>query len=245
MNTIRFMTYHVNRGRGADGRTDWERVAKVIAAAAPDVAAFQDVGGGEDANPLRRYGEKLGMAWYGPDRAGSNGFLSYYPIRSVKEFSLGAGGTCLAGDLDFKGKRVHLFNVRLDPSPGRLRWQLGSLLGEELLGNDALPCPTVVMGDFASTMWGMSGLSLGSSLRQARRPIWSATYPARLPLVARDRVYLRGQIRVVDSRIIRSALSRQASSHLPHLLTLQIGDTASYLRLEKIKGAPLEPAAGC
>lgn len=243
MYTIRVMTYHIHRCRGVDGVTSAERVAEVIGEGAPDVVALQDIDAGEREGQLGRLSDLLGMGHYGPERSGSNGFLSYYPMRGIREFSLGGDGVCVGGDLDFRGRRIHIFNVRLDPAPERRRWQLARLLGEDLLGSPSLVCPVVVMGDFSGSLWA-SGLGLFSSLKQAKRPLWSGTYPSRFPLIARDRVYLCGRIRVVDTRILRGSRAREASTHLPHLLTLQVGDPGSYLRLTKLKRTPMEPAAG-
>jgi len=242
MYTIRVMTYHVRRCRGGDGITSSERVAKVIGEGAPDFVALQDLDSNGDDGQLRRLGEYLGMAWYGPIKRGSNGFLSYYPLRGIREYSLGGDGVCLRGDLDFRGNRIHLFNVRLDSRPDWRRLQLANLLGEELLGNRSLACPIVVMGDFSSLQWA-GGFGLSASLKQAKRPLWSGTYPARFPLVGRDRVYLCRQIRVIDTRIMRGHQAREASSHLPHLLTLQISDPSSYLHVKKMSRSSMEPAA--
>lgn len=243
MYTIRVMTYNVRRCRGADGITSSGRVAKVIGDGAPDLVALQDLDAGGRDCQLRRLGERLGMSWYGPIKTGSNGFLSYYSLRGIREYSLGGGGVCLRGDLDFRGQRIHLFNVRLDSRPDWRRPQLASLLGEELLGNRALGCPIMVLGDFSILHWA-GGLGLSASLKQAKRPFWSGTYPARFPVVARDRVYLCKRIKVIDTRIMRGQQAREASLHLPHLLTLQISDTASYLHVKKMSRSPLEPAAG-
>ncbi|NIQ93031.1 MAG: hypothetical protein GWO11_01480 [Desulfuromonadales bacterium] len=244
MNTIRVMTYHIHRCRGVDGVTSAERVAEVIGEGAPDVVALQDVDAEAGKGQLDRLGDLLGMCRYGPVKPGSNGFLSYYPMRGIQEFSLGGEGICVVGDLDFRGRRIHLFNVRFDPAPEKRRWQMARLLGEDLLGRRSQACPVMVMGDFTGTPWA-SGLGLFSSLKQAKRPVWGGTYPSRFPVIARDRVYLCGRIRVVDTRILRGGRAREASTHLPHLLTLQIGDPGSYLRIAKLNNTPMEPAAGC
>ncbi|MFO7983270.1 MAG: endonuclease/exonuclease/phosphatase family protein [Desulfuromonadales bacterium] len=243
MYTIRVMTYNIRRCRGGDGVTSSGRVAKVIGDGAPDLVALQDLDAGGRECQLSRLGERLGMSWYGPIKTGSNGILSYYPLRGIREYSLGGDGVCLRGDLDFRGQRIHLFNVRLD---SRLEWrrrQLASLLGEDLLGNRALACPIVVLGDFSNLHWA-GGFGLSASLKQAKRPLWSGTYPARFPVVARDRVYLCKRIKVIDTRIMRGQKERVASAHLPYLLTLQIRDTGTYLHVKKMSRAPMEPAAG-
>ncbi len=244
MTTIRVMTYNIQCCRGNDGRVDPDRVREVIGAGAPDIVALQEVNPAADGNQLRYLGERLGMRCFAGPCQGSNAFLSYYPLRGVQEYDLGSGGFCLRADADLSGKRLHLFNLRLDSAPGPRRRQIDCLLGPTLLGNRSLTCPTLVLGDFADVLWGPGNVSLTMELRKARRPLWHATYPSWFPLVGRDRAYLRGDVRIVDSRIERGPLARQASSHLPLVLTLQVTDPRKYLRVEKLNRNRMEIAPG-
>lgn len=242
MTTLRIMTYNIQGCRGADGRTDLERIGRVIGEGAPDIVALQEVD--TDNDQLGRLAERLGMRQYGFPGGGGNGFLSYYPLRGIQEFDLGDGGCCLRADADIQGKRLHIFNLRLDAHPARRRRQVASLLGPDLLGQASLACPTLVLGDFADLIWGAGNLHLTLMLRKARRPLWSSTFPARFPLVGRDRAYLRGELRIVDSSIGRSSLARQASGHLPLILTVQITDPRTYLRVEQLNAGQMKIAPG-
>ncbi len=191
-----------------------------------------------------RLAERLGMRRYGLSRYCANAFLSYYPLKGIQEFELGEGGCCLRADADLNGQRLHLFNLRLDSAPSARRRQISVLLGPDLLGNAALGCPTLVLGDFADLLWGPGNINLTLVLRKARRPLWSSTYPARFPVAGRDRAYLRGELRIVDSNIPRSPLARQASTHLPLSLTVKITDPRTYLRVEKLHPGQMKIAPG-
>jgi endonuclease/exonuclease/phosphatase family metal-dependent hydrolase len=241
--TIRIMTYNVQRCRGGDERFDPDRILRVIGASAPDIAALQDVDVSQNQDQLRYLSERLGMRRYGCSRPGANAFLSYYPLKGVQEYDLSERGCCLRADADISGKRLHLFNLRLEGTSGRRR-QIAKLLGPELLGNDSLICPTLVLGDFADLWWGAGNMSLTKELRKVRRPLYSATYPARFPLSSRDRAYVRGEIRILDSVIERTPLARQASSHLPLILTVQVADPRTYLGVKKINHNRMEIAPG-
>lgn len=243
MNAFRIMTYNVRQCRGSDGQIQLDRVLQVIAEAAPDIVALQDIGHGED-DQLSLLGSRLGMKAYGNFRSGGNGFLSYFPLISVREYELGEGGCCLRADLDIAGKRIHLFNLRLDHDPGRRQLQVSHLLGPELLGSPSLACPVLVIGDFADFGWGAGNLALLLSLRPVRRPWWRATYPARFPLFGRDRAYLRGDVRILESSILRSLQARKASNHLPLTLTVQVTDPRHFLRLQKLGRNRMEAAPG-
>jgi endonuclease/exonuclease/phosphatase family metal-dependent hydrolase len=74
--------------------------------------------------------------------------------------------------------------------------------------------------------------------------MWRATYPARCPLFARDRAYLRGPVRVLDGAINRGYLARQTSNHLPLTLTVQVTDTRRYLPFAELAGQRMEAAPG-
>lgn len=240
MTTLRVMTYNVRRCRGRNGDLDPDRTVSVIGAGAPDVVALQDV----SPDQLAYIAERLGMKSYGGFRPGGNAFLSYHVLKGIREYDLGDGGCCLQADMDVSGKRLHLFDVHLSFAPGRRYHQIASLLGPDLLGNPKIVCPSLLLGDFADVLGWMGNISLSLSLRRAPRLLWNGTYPARFPLLGRDRAYLRGDLRVVDSRILRSPLSRKASSHLPLILTIQVVDPRTYLRVEKMGRSRMEIAPG-
>jgi endonuclease/exonuclease/phosphatase family metal-dependent hydrolase len=121
---------------------------------------------------------------------------------------------------------------------------VATLLGPELLGNPSMICPALILGDFSDYFWGAGNLELASILRRTRQPLWRGTYPARYPIFGRDRAYLRGAVRVLDASINRSYLARQASTHLPLTLTVQITDTRRAVRLRQLTGGRMEAAPG-
>jgi len=238
VNTIRIMTYNIQRCRGGDGLTSLDRVLQVIEEGAPDVAALQEV----DGPLLTEMAKRLGMRSFGEPTGSGVAFLSYFPLKGVQLFDLAAGGRCLRGDIDLSGKRMHLLNLQF-ASVVRQR-QIDQLLGPNILGNPSLTCPTLVLGDFADRWSGAADMRLTLQLRRARGLFWTGTYPARFPLLARDRAYTRGGLRIVDARILRSGTARKASGHLPLILTLQPIDTRSYLKVEKLNSNRMEIAPG-
>lgn len=240
MTAIRIMTYNIHGGLGADGKVEPDRVLQVIGEGAPDIVALQEIDAASGREHLSFLAKRLGMRAY--DHAGcGNAFLSHYPLRGIRAFDL-SGGCCLRADLDVGGKRLHLINLRLDAAARH--GQMARLLGPDLLGSRSLACPVLLLGDFADLGVGPASAYLSGHLRRARGPLWGATYPSRLPLVARDRAYLCGDLRVVDARIPRGMLARHASTHLPLILTVQICDPRAYLKLEKLGRGRMEIAPG-
>ncbi|MDH3997642.1 MAG: hypothetical protein OET90_02280 [Desulfuromonadales bacterium] len=244
MATARVMTYNIQHCRGGDGQVNPDRVLNVIADAAPDIIALQDVGATHHADALPYMAERLGLEVYRDLSGGPQAFLSYFPLRAVQRFDLGYGGECLKADVELGGKRLHLLNVCLDTFPRFRSHQVARLLGEELLGNPSMICPVLLVGDFADYFWGAGNLELASVLRRTRRPLWRGTYPAHYPLFGRDRAYLRGGVRVLEASVNRTFLARQASSHLPLTMTVQITDTRRSVRLTQLAGGRMEAAPG-
>lgn len=244
MKAIRIMTYHVHRCRGGDGRTDPERIAEVIRQAAPDLVALQDVNGEKDRGQLAYLAAQLGMQSFGQDRSGGNAFLSLIPLKGVQEYSLARAGCCQRADIDIGGQRLYLYNLRLDPGFYRYRQQVRALFGPELLGRHSAQCPQLLIGDFADPLSAALLFNCLGTMRRTPTPLWSATYPARLPLLDRDRGYMRGGLRILDCSVLHSSLAREASSHLPITFIVQIADPRLYLRLGGLKNRRMEIAPG-
>jgi len=244
LNTIRIMTYQVDGCRGSDGTVSTDRILDVVAEGAPDIVALQGVDAERNGGQVALLARQLGMTWYANHRQGANAFLSYYPLSAIQEYTLGANGTCLRADTSIDDKRLHLFNVCFDPRPGRRLQQVNHLLGPELLGHRSLVCPTLLLGDFGDLSWGAGNMNLALTLRKARRPWWPGTYPARCPVFGRDRAYFKGELRIVETSILRSQIARQASSHLPLILTVQIKDPRTFLRSENLAPGRMEVAPG-
>ncbi len=244
MSTARIMTYNIQRCCGSDGQVIPDRVLNVIADAAPDIVVLQELGPVQHADILPYLAERLGLDAFRDVTGGPLAFLSFFPLKAVQKFELGYGGHCLRADLELGGKRLHLLNVCLDSFPRFRSLQVAQLLGPELLGNPSLVCPALILGDFADYFWGAGNLELASVLRRTRQPLWRGTYPSRCPVFGRDRAYLRGAVRVLDASINRSFLARQASTHLPLTLTVQVTDTRRSVRLRQLAGGRMEAAPG-
>lgn len=225
---LRIMTYNVRRF--CCHRDGLAAVQAVIAAAAPDIVALQEVDPGSD-DELQILAARLGMRFYvAPGRCG-NAFLSYYPLHHLQSFSLSEHGCCLRAELDFAQKRMHFYNVRIDGA-WQHQQQIDSLLGEDLLGAKHLGVPALILGDFGDHRRGGINWDLLLALRRATKPLLHGTYPAWLPLLARDRAYILGDLRVLAIEVVRNRLARQASSHLPLLLTVEISDLRKYLQIK-------------
>jgi endonuclease/exonuclease/phosphatase family metal-dependent hydrolase len=220
------MTYNVRHF--CHHRDGLAAIAAVIAASAPDIVALQEID--SCGNDLQVLAQRLGMRLYvAPGRCG-NAFLSYYPLHHLQSFSLSDQGCCLRAELDFGKKRMHFYNVWIDGARQH-KEQIDSLLGDDLLGAQHLGIPSLILGDFGDHRRGGINWELFVALQRVTRTLVHGTYPAWLPLLARDRAYILGELQVLAVEVVRTRLARQASSHLPLLLTVEITDLRKYLKI--------------
>ena len=224
---LRIMTYNVRHF--CCHRDGVSAVLAVIAAAAPDIVALQEIDASGDGE-IQILAQRLGMRLYvAPARCG-NAFLSYYPLHHLQSFALSEHGCCLRAELDFGQKRMHLYNVRLEGARQHQE-QIDSLLGDDLLGAQRLGVPALILGDFGDHRRGGINWDLLRALQRVTKPLMHGTYPAWLPLLTRDRAYILGDLRVLATEVVRNRLARQASTHLPLLLTVEITDLRKYLKV--------------
>ncbi len=112
MNTLRILSYNIHHGEGTDGAVDLARVAAIIAAIKPDIAALQEV----DCNmprtsrvdQLRELAEQTQMTGLfgcaldrGADGHYGNAILSRLPVKSYANYPLpGEPRAVLAAEID-------------------------------------------------------------------------------------------------------------------------------------------------
>jgi endonuclease/exonuclease/phosphatase family metal-dependent hydrolase len=224
--------------RGTDGRRDPERVARVIADLAPDLAGLQEVGGPPapgDRDPAQHLGRLTGMvSAFGPTaplrgQPYGNAILSRHPIEATRVYDLSVPGReprgCLRADVVLPATRVHLFSAHLGLSWRERRRQAALLLSADILRDAALAHPLVLVGDFNSVG------ARAAVPRFLRRQLLDAaraagneapTFPSRFPLLRLDHCYVAPALAVREVEVIRSPAARLASDHLPLLVELEL-----------------------
>lgn len=230
------MSYHINNANDAHGRPAPGLSAEIIRAQQPDLVLLQQIGGAGGQSSIWRLAEKVGLEAYGPDTEESSAFLSRKPLTNIRNIPLGYGCYCVRADYQHEEERVHLFNLALSMDPWQRNKQLHVLFSEQLVNNPSLPCPSIIAGDFGLPLLGESLTQLSGHLRRARYPLWKSTYPAKVPLWGRDRIYFKGAIRALAGHIIMTADARKASTHLPLVLTVETSDTRQTLKIKKHTG---------
>lgn len=224
---LRIASYNVHGCVGGDGLADPARVGAVIAELGCDTVGLQEV------NYLGALAATSGLApvegrphlWH--DRHVGNALLTSRPVLAVRHHEYGLPDceprAALDVDLDVDGTRVRVIVTHLGLPPAERRYQVKKLL--TLIKHSPPDVPVVVLGDINE--W----LPLGRPLRWmhallGRSPA-ERSFPARWPLLALDRVWVRPRSSLVAFKAHRSKLASRASDHLPVKATIHVQTRAA------------------
>lgn len=215
-------TYNIHACIGADGRFEPERIVQVLRELNADVVALQEVEHHDvDGCDLLDYlAAKTGLtAVAGPTllrktRHYGNAILTRLPILAVNRVDLTLPGHEARGALDItldgNGRRVQVVATHLGLRPWERRQQVRELLKLFNIGSASI---YVLMGDLNE--WFLWGRPLRWLHAHFKRSPHCATFPARWPLMALDRLWVHPRKRLAKVEVHASDLARVASDHLP------------------------------
>jgi endonuclease/exonuclease/phosphatase family metal-dependent hydrolase len=227
---MRIVSYNVHACVGMDRRFALDRTAAVIRSLDADVVLLQEVGDhvgrATTVDQARALAEACGMDYVvgytlptGPWGYG-NVVMTRGTIGRVTRFDLSVAGREPRGGLRVEvksnGTSVTVFAVHLGLDRTERGRQVEKLLAGPLHEVDG---PLVLGGDFNDWPPGFTRLALQRVLVDAavRRVNLRGTFPSRFPLFRLDRLYSRNGLTVAGYDVVRSALARIASDHLPIL----------------------------
>jgi len=242
----RIVTYNVHRCQGTDRRVDVGRVAAVIAAAAPDIVALQEVdvgrkrtGGVDQAHDLAR---RLGMisrfhaALRVEEELYGDAILTALPERLIRAAALPGyaripqleprGALWVAIELPGAGE-LQVINTHLGLVPREQQIQAAALAGQAWLGAPDRRDPLILLGDLNAGPRTVVHRTLAARLRDAYaagpsgrpRP---ATFPSAMPVLRIDHVFVSAGVRVLGRQVVATPLARVASDHLPLVMDFEI-----------------------
>ncbi len=224
---LTFASYNIHKGIGLDRRRDPERIVAVLRELDADIIALQecDMRFGtresvlpraliEDFTPWRAAPvaqRAASLGWHG------NALLVRKDIavslsQPVPLPTLEPRGAVRA-DLMVEGKPLRVVGMHLDISGLRRHHQVRSVVHH--VRDCEQGCPAVLLGDFND--WSRNGRALrefgpGDGWRMVG---CGASFPARRPIAALDRIVVSREWTVEDCGVHRSALAARASDHLP------------------------------
>lgn len=233
--TLRIVTYNIHRCRGLDGRTQPERVARLLRELQPDIVAMQEVlgPGHHGESHLELLSRRLDMPWVmAPTRQYrgqdfGNAVLTRFPVVGYTQHDLSyrrrEPRSCQRVDVQVGGRRFRVFNVHLGTSPLERRNQAPRLAA--FIEASGPTTPQIVLGDFNEWIRGATTASLGRMFRSVDVRIhikrrW--TYPGVLPVLHLDHIYYDGSLEIAKVVLPRSRLALVASDHLPLVADVEL-----------------------
>jgi endonuclease/exonuclease/phosphatase family metal-dependent hydrolase len=234
---LRLMTYNVHGCGGMDGRVSPRRVARVIAAQAPDLVALQEVDLGrrrsraEDQAAL--IGAQIGLhavfcptVTRGEEHYG-HAFFSRWPVEVVKRAHLPHDPkswwkeprSAMWVRVQTEERPLNIVTTHLGLGPNERMLQMRMLLSPDWLGGLGDDEPVILCGDF-NLMPGSKpyGLAVGvlrdaQAARNGHRPV--NTFSSTQPFTRLDHIFLSRHFDVQRVAVPRNDLTRVASDHLP------------------------------
>jgi endonuclease/exonuclease/phosphatase family metal-dependent hydrolase len=239
MRHFRIVTYNIHKGRGMDGRSRVERIARVLEGLNADIIALQEVVNHEGASIedhqasylAERLGQQYAIGETRKHRGGvyGNVTLSRWGFEMVRQIDLSVVGReergTLRTDVRIGRRLVHVFNVHLGTAHRERRTQANRLLDADLLRAVDIEGPRIVLGDFNDWTHGEVTRTLAAEFQfrdfaaHIRR---TRSYPALLPLLHLDHIYCDHHLNIVRAGFQRDRLSLVASDHLPLVAELAI-----------------------
>lgn len=216
-------TYNIHAGVGVDGQFQPGRIVQVLQELKANIIALQEVEhhavGDHDLLDYLAI-ETKSTAIAGPlllrgTRDYGNALLTTLPVLSINRVDLSLPKCEPRGALDvvlnWNGLRVQVVATHLGLRCWERRSQVRRLLS--LFDSSAAEI-TIFMGDINEWFFAAPTLRWLHGYFQ-QRPATYATYPARLPVVALDRIWLRPKSFLADIAVHSSCTARAASDHLP------------------------------
>ncbi|MEA2543609.1 MAG: hypothetical protein QOH35_4975 [Acidobacteriaceae bacterium] len=238
---FRVATYNIHKCRGFDRKTSPDRINAVIEELQADILCLQEVVDAPEGHRVFDQARQIASAFpeyswcFGTNRALRGGrygnmTLTRYPIRSWRNHDLTHRKReergVLQADIQIgTGQALHVFNIHLGTSHMERRSQAARLLSSEVLGQEALGDPRLIVGDFNEWTVGLTTRLLRGSFKTFRPQHglrFPRTYPGMLPVLSLDHYYYEQPLKLEQARLWRSRKALVASDHLPLIADFQV-----------------------
>jgi endonuclease/exonuclease/phosphatase family metal-dependent hydrolase len=215
-------TYNIHACVGMDGRFAPERIVRVLQELDADIVALQEVehhliDGCDMLDYLAGETGLIAIAGHTllrHSRHYGNALLTRVPLATVNRIDLSLPGREPRGAIEailaWQGKRLQVVATHLGLMPWERRQQIRLLL--PLFAAPSVDV-SVLMGDLNE--WFLWGRIVQWLHAHFQPPPHVATFPACLPMIALDRLWVAPRAALTTMETHRSPLARVASDHLP------------------------------
>jgi endonuclease/exonuclease/phosphatase family metal-dependent hydrolase len=222
-------TWNVHGCVGRDGRRDAGRVAEVIAALDAELVALQEVDTRRAPGLLDEIAARTGMlAVAGPTMGNEEGFFGNALLTRRAHLRVARHDISLPGaeprgvlevELELRGRPARVLVTHFGLTR-RERTRQTDLVLRAVEDAEDRAQAVILMGDFNE--WRPRARTFERVDRALGRAPRARSFPARLPLFALDRVWVRPRAALVGLRAWRAAPARTASDHLPVVAELDL-----------------------
>jgi endonuclease/exonuclease/phosphatase family metal-dependent hydrolase len=250
---MRLLTYNMHKGIGGrDRRYRLERVIAVIEEENPDLVCLQEVDHNvrrsryhDQPKLLSEYFNSAAQAYQMNVHLKEGGYgnlvLSRWPLRTKHHISLRLRRKKPRGAqivvVETPEGSLHLVNWHLGLAEKERHWQVNHLLGHHLF-HESAHLPTLIAGDFNDWRNTLAErIFARHQFHHATKPVSHyRSFPAMFSLAALDKVFYRGPILIHHARIVRTALARRASDHLPLVVDFHLSPHSNVVPSPDVNG---------
>jgi len=241
--TFSVMTYNVHSCIGTDRQLSPLRIAEVIDLCNPDIVALQELDAGlvrtDRIDQAHVIAQTLEMSFHfhssiHMEEGGyGNAVLSRGPVRLVKTGALPVEPLnphferrgALWTEVELPMGRIQVVATHFGLNRRERICQARAITGTGWLGHPECHHPAIFCGDFNSLPGSYPYRLINRHLHDAQKGVPGTrpkgTWPAQLPFIRIDHLFITPDLKVRDVTIPRTRLTRLASDHLPLVVTLE------------------------
>jgi endonuclease/exonuclease/phosphatase family metal-dependent hydrolase len=226
---LRFVTWNVHACIGIDGVFSPPRIRSVLEELGADFIGIQELEDRKfDGQPVSDYlARSLGMECFrgptlkrGDDHYG-NLLLSRHPAPETRTHDISVPGReprgIIEAEHDIEGQRVRVMVTHLGLRADERRKQVDRLA---VVARGKSADVDVLMGDFNE--WRPASYTVRVLKRQFGTVVRHRSWPARRPLLPLDGICVSPSGVDVSDKVVRTAMARQASDHLPLICDVRL-----------------------
>ncbi len=237
---LRFLTYNIHRAIGLDRRFKPERIEEIIRDHNPDIVLLQEVDEGvprsREQAMAREIATNLNYPYYAMGHNVSlrkgyygNATLSRFPIIRERNINLTIDNKKRRGCQhttinvgDTTEHHLEVFNLHLGLAALERQKQASLLMRSKEFTQLNINTPCIVGGDFNDWLSRLRALfieamSLTCATDHETQKGYTSmkTYPSFSPRGGLDRIYYRGNLKLISVKKCRHQVAKVASDHLP------------------------------